>query len=60
MVWTAGDLNVIPPEFRTIAGEAAVQPSFLLHERRGDKNTNVGWAILLPKPSYASRSSADP
>ncbi len=60
VVWTAGDLTVIPPEFRTIAGEAAVQPSFLLHERRGDNNTNVGWAILLPKPSYASRSSADP
>ena len=60
VVWTAGDLNVIPPEFRTIAGEAAVQPPFLLHDRRGDNNTNVGWAILLPKPSYASRSSARP
>ena len=60
VVWTAGDLNVIPPEFRTIAGEAAVQPPFLLHDLRGDNNTNVGWAILLPKPSYASRPSADP
>jgi hypothetical protein len=60
VVWTAGDLNAIPPEFRTIAGEAAMQPPFLLHDLRGDNNTNVGWAILLPKPSYASRSSADP
>ena len=36
--------------------DAAVQPPFLLHDLRGDNNTNVGWAILLPKPSYASRA----
>jgi hypothetical protein len=60
VVWTAGDLNVIPPEFRTVAGEAAVQPPFLLHDLRGDNNTNVGWAILLPKPSYAAGPSGRP
>jgi hypothetical protein len=53
VVWTAGDLHVIPPELRTIAADAAVQPPFLLHYRRGDASLNVGWAILLPQPSYA-------
>jgi Dolichyl-phosphate-mannose-protein mannosyltransferase len=53
VVWTAGDLHVIPPELRTIAADAALQPPFLLHYRRGDASLNVGWAILLPQPSYA-------
>ncbi len=60
VVWTAGDLQVMPPELRTIAADAAVQPPFLLHYRRGDASLNVGWAILLPRPSYAGRSSAGP
>jgi len=53
VVWTAGDLQVIPPELRTIAAGAAVQPPFLLHYRRGDASLYVGWAILLPRLSYA-------
>jgi hypothetical protein len=53
VVWTAGDLRVIPPELRTIAADAAVQPPFLLHYRRGDSSLYVGWAILLPRPSHA-------
>jgi hypothetical protein len=53
VVWTAGDLHAMPPELRTIAADAAVQPPFLLHYRRGDASLNVGWAILLPRPSYA-------
>ena len=53
VVWTVGDLNAVPPEFRTIAVEAAVQPPFQLHDRRGDSIVNVGWAILQPRPSYA-------
>jgi Dolichyl-phosphate-mannose-protein mannosyltransferase len=60
VVWTAGDLHVMPPELRTIAADAAVQPPFLLHYRRGDASLNVGWAILLPRPSYAGGSSAGP
>jgi len=44
---------VIPIEYRNIAGEASVQPSFLLKDRRGDSSVNVGWAILLPQPAYA-------
>jgi len=58
VVWTAGDLRVMPPELRTIAADAAVQPPFLLHFRRGDASLDVGWAILLPKPSYAGPPSA--
>jgi hypothetical protein len=53
VVWTAGDLHVVPVEFRAVAVEAAVQPPFLLHFRRGDSSMYVGWAILQPRPSYA-------
>ncbi len=55
VVWTAGDLKVLPIEFRTIAADAQVQPPFLLPFRRGDQVLNVGWAILLPRPSYAAQ-----
>ena len=60
VVWTAGDLQVIPPELRTIAVDAAVQPPFLLHYRRGDASLNVGWAILLPRPSTHARNKLTP
>ncbi len=55
VVWTAGDGHVIPPELRTVAADAAVQPPFVLRNLRGNNVTNVGWAILLPKPSFAGR-----
>lgn len=55
VVWTAGDLRVIPSGLRTIAADAAVQPPFLLDDLRGGNKTNVGWAILMPRPSYAAR-----
>jgi Dolichyl-phosphate-mannose-protein mannosyltransferase len=55
VVWTFGDTHVMPPQFRTIAGDAAVQPPFTLNDLRGGNKTNVGWAILLPRPAYASR-----
>jgi hypothetical protein len=55
VVWTAGDPHVIPPQLRTIATDAAVQEPFVLKDLRGDKTTTVGWAILLPRPSIASR-----
>jgi len=53
VVWTASDLTVVPPALRSIAADAAVQPPFLLQDRRGDSSVNVGWAILHPRPSYA-------
>ena len=44
------DLDAYP---RRLAADAALQPPFQLKDRRGDLNTTVGWAILLPKPSFA-------
>ena len=57
VVWTTGDPQVLPVQFRTIAADAALQPTFRLHFRRGDSILHVGWAILLPRPSYAGRPS---
>jgi hypothetical protein len=57
VVWTAGDLQALPVEFQTIAADAAVQQPFLLQPRRGDQILYVGWAILLPKPSYSRAPS---
>jgi hypothetical protein len=53
VVWTAGDLKAVPPGLRSVAADAAVQPPFLLHYRRGDSSFYVGWAILYPRPSFA-------
>jgi hypothetical protein len=53
VVWTAGELNALPPVFRTIAGDAAVQPPFRLRYRFGGDSLTIGWAILLPRPAYA-------
>jgi 4-amino-4-deoxy-L-arabinose transferase-like glycosyltransferase len=60
VVWTAGDLTVVPPALRSVAADAAVQPAFLLHDRRGDSSVNVGWAILHPRPSYARATLKPP
>jgi len=60
VVWTAGDLNAVPPGLRTIAADAAVQPPFQLRYLRGDSSLNVGWAILHPRPSYAAESLKPP
>jgi hypothetical protein len=53
VVWTDGDLTAVPPALRTIAVDAAVQPPLVLRYRRGDGSVSVGWAILLPRPSFA-------
>jgi hypothetical protein len=55
VVWTDGDLNVVPPALRSVAADAAVQPPFVLRDRRGDSSINVGWAILYPRPSFAEK-----
>jgi hypothetical protein len=60
VIWTAGDLRAVPPEFRKIAVEAAVQPPFQLNYRRGVDSVTIGWAILLPKPSYAKGENGRP
>jgi hypothetical protein len=53
VVWTGGDPNVIPIQYRNIAVDAAVQPPFTLTYARGAGTATVGWAILLPRPAYA-------
>jgi Dolichyl-phosphate-mannose-protein mannosyltransferase len=53
VVWTDGDPNVMPVAYRSIAGDAQVQPPFTLPFRRGDHVLTVGWAILRPQPAFA-------
>jgi Dolichyl-phosphate-mannose-protein mannosyltransferase len=60
VVWTAGDLSVVPPQLRTVAADAAVQPPFPLRYRRGDSSLYVGWAILHPKPAFAAGALRPP
>ena len=55
VLWTDSDPMVMPVQFRTIAADAAIQPSFQLKDRRGDLSTTVGWAILQAKPSFAKQ-----
>ncbi|MFN3657647.1 MAG: glycosyltransferase family 39 protein [Pseudolabrys sp.] len=53
IVWTAGELDAVPIGYRNIAVDAQVQPPFQLKYRFGGDSLNVGWAILLPRRSYA-------
>jgi len=54
VVWTDGGTGAVPITYRNVAVEAQVQPPFTLRARRGDQTVKVGWAILLPRPSYAA------
>ena len=60
VIWTDGDLNAVPPGLRNIAVDAAVQPPFVLRDRRGNSSINVGWAILYPRPSFAEKALRPP
>ena len=60
VVWTDGDLNAVPPGLRSVASDAAVQPPFVLPDRRRDSSVNVGWAILFPKPAFAESALRPP
>lgn len=53
VLWTDGDPKLMPVAYRAIAADAAIQPQFVLKDRRGDLSMTVGWAILQPKPSFA-------
>lgn len=55
IVWTNADTNAVPPPYRTVAPDAAVQPSFVLPYRRGPGGVEIGWAIVMPKPAFAAR-----
>ena len=60
VVWTDGDPAVMPIAYRSIAGDAQVQPPFKLPFRRGDAVLNVGWAILRPQAAFAMGLLAPP
>jgi 4-amino-4-deoxy-L-arabinose transferase-like glycosyltransferase len=51
VVWSDGDLNVLPPAFADLAGGAEVQPPIALPMRWGNGEIRAGWAILKPRPS---------
>lgn len=55
VVWTNAATDAVPPMYRTIAADAAVQPPFTLPYRRGPGRVEIGWAILLPRPAFAAR-----
>jgi 4-amino-4-deoxy-L-arabinose transferase-like glycosyltransferase len=46
LVWTEGDLRVLPKDFAAIAPSAQVGPPFDLPFRMGHGVVHVGWAIL--------------
>jgi hypothetical protein len=48
VVWTEGDRDAVPAEFRAVAAGAKVQPPIRLHYRHSSKPLDVGWAILPP------------
>jgi hypothetical protein len=50
VVWAAGDPDVLPPMFRAVGGDAQVQPVLTLPLHLGAGVTQVGWALLRPRP----------
>jgi hypothetical protein len=56
VVWAAGDPTGVPPMFRAVAGNAEVQPVLTLQLHLGVGITQVGWALLRPRPLIRSGS----
>jgi 4-amino-4-deoxy-L-arabinose transferase-like glycosyltransferase len=48
VVWTDGDLNQVPEEYRAVAPNAQVQAPLRLHYRDSTTLLEVGWAIVPP------------
>jgi len=48
VVWTDGDLNQVPEEYRAVAPNAQVQAPLRLHYRHSGQPLDVGWAIVRP------------
>jgi len=48
VVWVVGDRTSVPPEYRAVAPDAQVGPPFILPNRNGIGEVEVGWAILPP------------
>ena len=53
VVWTDSDPNILPREYRAIADDAEVQPSFVLRKQRGTITYLIGWAVLRSRPVVA-------
>jgi hypothetical protein len=49
VVWTDGNLNQVPEEYRAVAPNAEVQAPLRLHYRHSDQPLDVGWAIVKPQ-----------
>ena len=49
VVWTDGDLNLLPESFAAVAAGAEVGAPFALPFRRGEHVLRVGWAVLRPQ-----------
>ena len=58
VVWTAGDLNVLPEDFAAVAAGAEVGAPFVLPFRRGGSVQTVGWAILHPRVAGGNPTSS--
>jgi 4-amino-4-deoxy-L-arabinose transferase-like glycosyltransferase len=50
VVWTGGDPNRLPAQYRAIAPQAAVQPPLQLPNRFGNRTATFGWAVVRPQP----------
>ena len=49
VVWTDGDLNLLPESFAAVAAGAEIGAPFALPFRRGEHVLRVGWAVLRPQ-----------
>jgi hypothetical protein len=54
IVWTEGDPHTLPIAYRRYDG-ALVQEPFEVPFRNGERNLTVGWAVLPPRPAFASK-----
>jgi 4-amino-4-deoxy-L-arabinose transferase-like glycosyltransferase len=48
VVWTDGDLNQVPEQYRAVAPNAQVEAPLRLHYRDSDTPVDMGWAIVPP------------
>jgi 4-amino-4-deoxy-L-arabinose transferase-like glycosyltransferase len=46
VVWTSDNSTTVPERYAAVAGNAVVQPPFVLPMRRGNGEIYVGWAII--------------
>jgi 4-amino-4-deoxy-L-arabinose transferase-like glycosyltransferase len=54
VVWPGSDARAIPRQYRAMADDAEIQPSFTLPLRRGAGTVDISWAVLRPRPVVAA------